>query len=47
MSRAKGGMGASTVAAHIALALCEKRNRREPDKEVALLDLDLPFGVSR
>ena len=44
VSRAKGGMGASTVAAHIALALCEKRNRREPDKEVALLDLDLQFG---
>ena len=44
VSRAKGGMGASTLAAHIALALCEKRHRREPDKEVALLDLDLQFG---
>jgi Flp pilus assembly CpaE family ATPase len=44
VSRAKGGMGASTLAAHIALALSEKRHRQEPDKEVALLDLDLQFG---
>ena len=44
VSRAKGGMGASTLAAHIALALCEKRHRREADKQVALLDLDLQFG---
>jgi Flp pilus assembly CpaE family ATPase len=44
VSRAKGGMGASTLAAHIALALCEKGHRREPDRQVALLDLDLQFG---
>ncbi|HET6518760.1 MAG TPA: AAA family ATPase [Geminicoccaceae bacterium] len=44
VSRAKGGMGASTLAAHIALALREKRHRREPGREVALLDLDLQFG---
>jgi Flp pilus assembly CpaE family ATPase len=44
VSRAKGGMGASTLAAHVALALREKRSRREPEREVALLDLDLQFG---
>lgn len=44
VTRAKGGMGASTLAAHLALALCEKRHRRDPDKQVALLDLDLQFG---
>jgi pilus assembly protein CpaE len=44
VSRAKGGMGASTLAAHIALALREKRNRRDPERQVALLDLDLQFG---
>jgi pilus assembly protein CpaE len=44
VTRAKGGMGASTLAAHIALALCEKRHRRDPEKRVALLDLDLQFG---
>ena len=44
VSRAKGGMGASTIAAHIALALREKRTRRDPEREVALLDLDLQFG---
>ena len=32
VSRAKGGMGASTLAAHIALALREKRNRRDPEQ---------------
>jgi len=44
VSRAKGGMGASTLAAHIALALREKRHRRDPERAVALLDLDLQFG---
>jgi pilus assembly protein CpaE len=44
VSRAKGGMGASTLAAHLALALCEKPHRRDPEKQVALLDLDLQFG---
>ncbi|MBN2359341.1 MAG: AAA family ATPase [Deltaproteobacteria bacterium] len=44
VTRAKGGMGASTLAAHLALALHEKRHRREPEKQVALLDLDLQFG---
>jgi pilus assembly protein CpaE len=44
VSRAKGGMGASTIASHIALALREKRTRRDPEREVALLDLDLQFG---
>jgi Flp pilus assembly CpaE family ATPase len=44
VTRAKGGMGASTLAAHLALALYEKPNRREPEKQVALLDLDLQFG---
>jgi pilus assembly protein CpaE len=42
--RARGGMGASTLAAHLALALCEKPRRREPERQVALLDLDLQFG---
>ncbi|HEX6114871.1 MAG TPA: AAA family ATPase [Geminicoccaceae bacterium] len=44
VTRAKGGMGASTLAAHLALALCEKRHRRDPEKRVALFDLDLQFG---
>jgi pilus assembly protein CpaE len=44
VTRAKGGMGASTLAAHLALALCDKRHRRDPEKQVALLDLDLQFG---
>ena len=44
VTRAKGGMGASTLAAHLALALCERRHRRDPEKRVALLDLDLQFG---
>lgn len=44
VSRAKGGMGASTMATHIALALGEKRHRKDPEKQVALLDLDLQFG---
>jgi Flp pilus assembly CpaE family ATPase len=44
VTRAKGGMGASTLAAHLALALCEKRTRQDPEKQVALLDLDLQFG---
>lgn len=44
VSRAKGGMGASTVATHIALALAEKRHRKDEEKQVALLDLDLQFG---
>jgi Flp pilus assembly CpaE family ATPase len=44
VTRAKGGVGASTLAAHLALALCEKPHRRDPEKQVALLDLDLQFG---
>jgi pilus assembly protein CpaE len=44
VTRAKGGMGASTLAAHLALALCEKTRRQDPEKRVALLDLDLQFG---
>lgn len=44
VSRAKGGMGASTLAAHIALALGEKQSRKDAEKRVALLDLDLQFG---
>jgi pilus assembly protein CpaE len=44
VTRGKGGAGASTLAAHLALALCEKRNRRDPERQVALLDLDLQFG---
>jgi pilus assembly protein CpaE len=44
VTRAKGGMGASTVAAHLALALCERPNKRAPERQVALLDLDLQFG---
>jgi pilus assembly protein CpaE len=44
ITRGKGGMGASTLAAHLALALCEKPHRRDPEKRVALLDLDLQFG---
>ena len=44
VTRAKGGMGASTLAAHLALALCEKPHRRDPEKQVALLDFDLQFG---
>jgi pilus assembly protein CpaE len=44
VTRAKGGMGASTLAAHLALALCEKHHRQDPERRVALLDLDLQFG---
>jgi len=44
VTRAKGGMGATTLAAHLALALCEKPHRRDPERQVALLDLDLQFG---
>lgn len=44
VSRAKGGMGASTLATHIALALAEKRHKKAPQSQVALLDLDLQFG---
>jgi pilus assembly protein CpaE len=44
VTRAKGGMGASTLATHLALALCEKHRRQHPEKRVALLDLDLQFG---
>jgi pilus assembly protein CpaE len=37
-------MGASTLAAHLALALSEKPHRRDPERQVALLDFDLQFG---
>jgi pilus assembly protein CpaE len=44
VGRGKGGMGATTVAVHLALALLEKRRRRDPAPKVCLLDLDLQFG---
>ena len=44
VTRGKGGMGATTVAVHLALGLLEKRRRRDPERRVCLLDLDLQFG---
>jgi pilus assembly protein CpaE len=42
--RAKGGMGASTVALNLALELQRPHKRGEPGKEACLVDLDLQFG---
>jgi pilus assembly protein CpaE len=44
VARAHGGMGATTLAIHLALALREKRQRRDPERSVLLIDLDLQFG---
>ncbi len=44
VTRAKGGMGATTLAAHLAIALAEPKSRKEKPKRVAALDLDLQFG---
>ena len=44
INRAKGGMGATTLAIHIAIALAAKKGRKDPGKKVALLDFDLHFG---
>jgi pilus assembly protein CpaE len=41
--RAKGGMGATMLAVHLALGLIEPLKREQP-KRVCLLDLDLQFG---
>jgi len=43
VSRAKGGMGATTLAVNLALNLIEPIGKEEP-KRVCLLDLDLQFG---
>ena len=44
VTRAHGGMGATTLAIHLALGLREKRQRRDPERSVLLIDLDLQFG---
>jgi pilus assembly protein CpaE len=43
IGRAKGGMGATTLAINLALSLIEPIGKEEP-KRVGLLDLDLQFG---
>jgi pilus assembly protein CpaE len=43
VGRAHGGMGATTLATHLALGLREKQ-RRDPQRSVLLVDLDLQFG---
>ncbi len=43
VGRAKGGMGATTLAVNLALSLIEPIGKEEP-KRVCLLDLDLQFG---
>lgn len=43
VARAKGGMGATTLATNLALSLIEPIGKEEP-KRVCLLDLDLQFG---
>lgn len=43
VARAKGGMGATTLATNMALSLVEPIGKEEP-KRVCLLDLDLQFG---
>ena len=42
--RGRGGAGASTLALNTALALLRKKRRKDPDKKVLLIDLDLQFG---
>ena len=44
VTRAKGGMGATTLAAHLAIALGEPKSRKDKPKRVVALDLDLQFG---
>jgi pilus assembly protein CpaE len=44
VTRAKGGMGATTLAAHLAIALAEPKSRKEKPKRVVAIDLDLQFG---
>jgi pilus assembly protein CpaE len=45
VARAKGGMGATTTAIHIAQSLAtSKRRRKEPAARVCFLDLDVQFG---
>jgi len=43
VARAKGGMGATTLAVNLALSLIDPIGKEEP-KRVGLLDLDLQFG---
>lgn len=43
VARAKGGMGATTLAVNLALSLIEPIGKEEP-KRVCFLDLDLQFG---
>ena len=43
IGRAKGGMGATTLAVNLALSLIEPKDKEGP-KRVCLLDLDLQFG---
>lgn len=44
VTRAHGGMGATTLAIHLALGLREKRRRHDVERRVLLIDLDLQFG---
>jgi pilus assembly protein CpaE len=44
VTRAHGGMGATTLATHLALGLREKHGRGDRQRSVLLVDLDLQFG---
>ncbi|MEZ5824387.1 MAG: AAA family ATPase [Geminicoccaceae bacterium] len=44
VGRAKGGMGATTIALHTAMALTRKKRRKDPQPRVAFFDFDLHFG---
>ena len=43
-TRAKGGMGATTLATHVALSMAGAGRRKAERRRVALLDLDIQFG---
>ncbi|MFW5678920.1 MAG: AAA family ATPase [Pseudomonadota bacterium] len=43
-TRAKGGMGATTIATHAALSMAGVGRRKAQPRSVAFLDLDLQFG---
>lgn len=44
VTRAHGGMGATTLATHLALGLRSKHSRRDSQRSVLLIDFDLQFG---
>jgi pilus assembly protein CpaE len=44
VTRAHGGMGATTLATHLALGLRDKHSRKDRQRSVLLVDLDLQFG---